>query len=350
MVSTQTPDLSSLLHDSLLIVILSMLPFKELVRKSFVSRRWRNLCRQTTSLVFKESDFVTPSVPGRELEEPTSCDEDDDRAFVAGVMLHWVSKFTGTAIQNFEIHLSQPLHFEGELMSLIEFATSRHVKNLVLNFSADEPIQQPLSDYLRIRRLRHAIRADYILRCKKKELDVSRLFFNLIYVKSLTVCSFLLEAIEDCDHPLALHDPMETQHLVMITNLHPKELGGISIFLSSCPKLESLTFDSVTKCRLRLVPSPTTKDPKTYWLTSKAYKCLEKTLKVVKVKNFTGGFNELQVLQYLIRTGCVLERVDLYEAKGLNPNQKSLVMAGVEKAQKNFKKASKNLRITLNSA
>lgn len=91
-------------------------------------------------------------------------------------------------------------------------------------------------------------------------------------------------------------------------------------------------------------------DPETHWLTNKTYECVEKTLKVVKVKNFCGGSNELQVLNYLIRTGCVMERVDLYEAKELNHNQKKLVLAGAEEVQLKFKRASRHLQITLYSA
>lgn len=159
-----------------------MLPFKDLVRTSVLSRRWRYLCRETTSLVFNESDFVNLSVFDREMVEP-------DRVFFVRVMREWISRFTGKIIENFEIHLSQPMGFAGDIMSLTEFATSRQVKNLVLDFS--DPIQRNLSQAQQIIR-------DGLLRCRypqKNELDVSHLFFNLLYVRNLTVCSFFLQVI-----------------------------------------------------------------------------------------------------------------------------------------------------------
>lgn len=101
---------------------------------------------------------------------------------------------------------------------------------------------------------------------------------------------------------------------------------------------------------MQRAPSPLVIDPVSHWLTSKSYECLEKTLKVVKITKFRGSSNELHMLQYLLRTGCVMERVDLYEAEGLNHNQKRWVLAGVEEVQQNFKRASRHLRITLHNA
>ncbi|KAL9299720.1 putative F-box domain, FBD domain, leucine-rich repeat domain superfamily [Arabidopsis thaliana] len=317
--SAKNSDFFSNLHDSLLVFIISMLPFKDLVRTSVLSRRWRYLCRETTSLVFNESDFVNLSVFDREMVEP-------DRIFFVRVMREWISRFTG------------------DIMSLTEFATSRQVKNLVLDFS--DPIQRNLSQAQQIIR-------DGLLRCRypqKNELDVSHLFFNLLYVRNLTVCSFFLQVLQDCDDPMALHDSMKTRHLVMKTNMHANDFVGISIFLNSCPELESLTFDLVTSSRFVRAPSPLVIDPVSHWLTSKPYECLEKTLKVVKITKFRGSSNELHMLQYLLRTGCVMERVDLYEAEGLNHNQKRWVLAGVEEVQQNFKRASRHLRITLHNA
>lgn len=56
--------------------------------------------------------------------------------------------------------------------------------------------------------------------------------------------------IQDCEDPMELHDAMEARHLVMKTNLHAKEFIGITIFLNSCPELESLTFDMDTTERI----------------------------------------------------------------------------------------------------
>ncbi|KAJ4869869.1 F-box family protein [Raphanus sativus] len=154
--------------------------------------------------------------------------------------------------------------------------------------------------------------------------------------------------IQDCEDPMELHDAMEARHLVMKTNLHAKEFIGITIFLNSCQELESLTFDMDTTERILRISFPL--DPKTFWLTNGTYECLERTLKVVKIKNFRGGSNELHVLKYLIRRGLVMERLDLYEAKGLDEDQKRLVVTAAEEVQKNVERGSKHLRITLHKA
>lgn len=91
-------------------------------------------------------------------------------------------------------------------------------------------------------------------------------------------------------------------------------------------------------------------DPKTFWLTNGTYECLERTLKVVKVKNFRGSSNELHVLKYLIRRGLVMEQLDLYEAKRLNDDQTRLVLTAAEEVHKNVERGSKHLRITLHKA
>lgn len=91
-------------------------------------------------------------------------------------------------------------------------------------------------------------------------------------------------------------------------------------------------------------------DPKVFWLTNDTYECLERTLKLVKIKNFRGGSNELHVLKYLIRSGLVMEQLDLYEAKGLNDDQRRLVLTAAEEFQKNVERGSRHLRVTLHNA
>ena len=77
---------------------------------------------------------------------------------------------------------------------------------------------------------------------------------------------------------------------------------------------------------------------------------MERTLKAVKVENFCGISNELHVLQYLIRTGRVMERLDLHAAKRLNNEQRRLVLTAAEEFQKNVERGSRHLRVTLHNA
>ncbi|XP_018469789.1 putative F-box/LRR-repeat protein At5g54820 [Raphanus sativus] len=329
MVSRTKPDLLSNLPDCLLVLIISFLPFKQSVQTSVLAKRWRNLCRETTNLVFKESEFINQSVVDIETKK-------SERALFAGVMHEWISRFTGKTIENFELCLPEPVGFEADIISLIEFAASKQTKNLVLDLSSPNS-REP-----------GAIHIIMLVKFQNNILDITRLFFNLIYVRNLTICPFLLEMIQDCDDLMELHEPMKTQHLVIKTHMYPHEFAGMTIFLNSCPELESLTFDTDTTGPIVRRSPPI--DPKTFWLNNKTYECLERTLKVVKVKNFRSKSNELHVLQYLIRTGRVMEQLDLYEAKGLNDDKRMLVLAAAEEMQQIVKKCSRHVRVTLHNA
>ncbi|KAF8112319.1 hypothetical protein N665_0065s0092 [Sinapis alba] len=253
-------------------------------------------------------------------------------------MHQWISRFTGNTIETFELCLPEPVGFEEDIMSLIEFAASKQTKNLVIDFSG--PIAREPTCALQIMIMKYHQRMNV--------LDTTRLFFNLIYIRNLTICPSLLEIIQDCDDPMELHGQMKTRHLVIKTQMYAHEFAGMTIFLNSCPKLESLTFDTDTTGPVVRRSPPI--DPKSFWLNNKTYECLERTLKVVRVNNFRGKPSELHVLQYLIRTGRVMERLELYEAKGLNNDKRRLVLAAAEEVQQNVKKGSRRLRITLHNA
>ncbi|XP_018482490.1 putative F-box/LRR-repeat protein At5g54820 [Raphanus sativus] len=329
MVSRRKSDLLSSLPDCLLVTIISFLPFKQSVQTSVLDKRWKNICRETTSLVFKESEFVNLSADTETIKS--------ERALFVSTMRQWISSFNGQVIENLEFYLSEPVSFEKEIISLTEFAASKQIKNVAIDFSS------PASRKIEV--VEHLVT---LMHYQNTEFDITRIFFNLTHVRNLTICSFLIQMIQDCEDPMELHDAMEARHLVMKTNLHAKEFIGITIFLNSCQELESLTFDMDTTERILRISFPL--DPKTFWLTNGTYECLERTLKVVKIKNFRGGSNELHVLKYLIRRGLVMERLDLYEAKGLDEDQKRLVVTAAEEVQKNVERGSKHLRITLHKA
>ncbi|KAF8098407.1 hypothetical protein N665_0268s0075 [Sinapis alba] len=330
MVSRTKSNLLSNLPDCLLVTIISLLPFKQSVRTSVLAKRWKNLCLETTNLIFKESEFVNLSTDTKTIKS--------ERALFVSTMRQWISSFTGRqVIKSLEFYLSEPVSFEEEIISLTEFAASKQIKNVAIDFSI------PASRKIEV--VEHLVT---LMHYQNTKFDITRIFFNLIHVRNLTICSFLIQMIQECEDPMELHDAMEARHLIMKTNLHANEFVGITIFLNSCPELESLTFDMDTTQRILRVSMPL--DPKTFWLNNDTYECLERTLKVVEVKNFRGGSNEVHVLHYLIRKGCVMERLDLYEAKGLNDDQRSLVVIAVEEVQKNFERGSKHLRITLHKA
>ncbi|ESQ44631.1 hypothetical protein EUTSA_v10003202mg [Eutrema salsugineum] len=417
----------SSLPDTVLVRIISNLPFKLAVKTSVLAKRWKNLHRETTNVAFVESDFVK--------KRSVSYDEETrNKARVSFVrfMVNWVSKFSGEGVQNFKIILSKTVGFEAEITSLIQFAVSKQVKNLVLDFSDPylSPRKQaeaasgasvfhfpecvynleslklvacgfdpsrlahpgslkslcfdwiqlgnitallsrsPLLESLTIKncwnvgleaiteynsRLRELVFQNSGFATKNSTLDLPNIKFfkytgevhyfqflkvskimeeaildfgaetehdeaagtalcGLLYglssVKKLTVCPFLIKMIKDSEDPVQLRAPMETRHLVIKTNLVPDEFIGITLMINSCPVLETLTFQMLSP-----IPEPTTNpgfDPETYWTYVLSHECLKKTLKVVEVRNFTGGTYQLHILRVLIRWGLVLEKVDLY--------------------------------------
>lgn len=175
MASKRQSRILSDLPDCLLVSIISLLPFKESVRTSVLSKRWHNLCRQTTRLVFRESEFVNLS----------GLNNDDikfEREVFVSILRQWIPTFTGAVIESFELYLSEPVGFEADIASLVEFAASKQTKDLVVDFSI--PVPRAISTVEHLLTLIH-----YHL----NGIDISYIFFNFLYVTNLTVCSFLLQ-------------------------------------------------------------------------------------------------------------------------------------------------------------
>ncbi|ESQ42985.1 hypothetical protein EUTSA_v10015307mg [Eutrema salsugineum] len=425
-VSGSQPDMLSSLPDVLLILIISLLPFNEGIRTSVLSKRWKNLCYEIKNIAFKEPNYINNV--GRIL-------------FVRSMRL-WVARFQGI-IESFEISLSNPVGFVADIEYLIDFAVSRQVKKLILDFSNPSlrttldasllqvvfelpasvyrlrtleslcisacgfdpsrftnpellrslsiswislkqvesllpkcPLLESLSikhcwdldimmiagqirelvfvncDFplmscsfdlpnieifkytgymicLHFRSVNTMMKEVYLNFDEEKELDtdpfaiflhkaggkfVSRLLNACRFAKTLTVCPYLLQVIQECDIPAFLLRDVDVRYLVLRTKMQPKEFMGIRLLLDNCPDLETLTIDHVHP---KPSASPRTSlshgiDPQTHWLQNISYKCLRRTLRVVVFKNFIGSFDQLQLLQHFIRTGDLLERVDVH--------------------------------------
>ncbi|CAE6073844.1 unnamed protein product [Arabidopsis arenosa] len=119
-------DRISSLPDVVLVMILSFLSFKDNIKTSVLSKRWRNLCYETGNISFKESEYVDHSVSNFFSK----------RVSFVCYMLNWVSRVPVKVIESFEIFLGYPVGFEAEIKYLIEFSISRQVKKLILDFSS----------------------------------------------------------------------------------------------------------------------------------------------------------------------------------------------------------------------
>lgn len=174
MVSRRKSDLLSSLPDCLLVTIISFLPFKQSVQTSVLDKRWKNICRETTSLVFKESEFVNLSADTETIKS--------ERALFVSTMRQWISSFNGQVIENLEFYLSEPVSFEKEIISLTEFAASKQIKNVAIDFSS------PASRKIEV--VEHLVT---LMHYQNTEFDITRIFFNLTHVRNLTICSFLIQ-------------------------------------------------------------------------------------------------------------------------------------------------------------
>ncbi|THF94053.1 hypothetical protein TEA_018387 [Camellia sinensis var. sinensis] len=113
------------------------------------------------------------------------------------------------------------------------------------------------------------------------------------------------------------------RHLIMKTALHINEYHGISFFLFSCPRLQTLTIH-ISSSNTIFPERETTLSLVEHEFLSNGYimvyKCLKRTLKVVNVTGFKGHLNEMLAIQYFIKYGYALETlyINLSNEKGPN--------------------------------
>ena len=134
-------DRFSLLPDSLLVVIASLLPFKDAVRTSVLSKRWLNTVRSMTNVELSELFFVNPN-------EPDETREAQRRAFLE-FATSWIDNYQESVVNKFSLKLSMPENAGEVIRRCIAFATDRGVKELELDFSdSNWDEDNYLDDYL----------------------------------------------------------------------------------------------------------------------------------------------------------------------------------------------------------
>ncbi|XP_057450474.1 putative F-box/LRR-repeat protein At1g56400 [Lotus japonicus] len=120
-----TDKLSSLPH-SLLSTIVSLIPFKEVVRTSILSKSWIDSFKSTSNIVFDEVYFVKDSQTRRIRQAQRN-------VFLEFVML-WISSHTEIVIDKFSLRISMPGKANQVVKNCIIFATKHGAKELELDF------------------------------------------------------------------------------------------------------------------------------------------------------------------------------------------------------------------------
>ncbi|XP_057453249.1 putative F-box/LRR-repeat protein At1g56400 [Lotus japonicus] len=120
-------DKFSLLPHSLLSTIISLIPFKEAVRTSILSKNWVDVFKYTSNIEFDEVSFVKDDKPYRVRQAQR-------KAFLEFV-LFWISNHTKTVVDKFSLRLSLPGKAKRVVRECISFATKHGVKELELDFS-----------------------------------------------------------------------------------------------------------------------------------------------------------------------------------------------------------------------
>ncbi|XP_071905373.1 F-box protein At3g62230-like [Coffea arabica] len=470
-------DRLSPLPDGVLFIIVSFLPFKEAVRTSVLSRRWRRIPVGTRNLEFDERDFV-----------PEAADSDQEarqnkrRAFldfVAG----WIGNYRDSeGPVKFGLAFSHPEDHRLEMEHFVGFATDRRVKVIDLDFSDpewDEDIIQRHQAFLELPNIddqhkrtleslrlfscnpprisqaspnftalksvhlgwiglpsafiknlmekcpaletlstKNCFHAGYfevigprlktlvLEKCsgagpnmrmpnilinapklrvfkysgvlttfeferlgsmEEADLDfglhgeygeygdiLCALLAEIACVRTLTICSYMLQVIPTGEEPLKLQPVLGCVNcLTLKTSLDRREFYGITFFLNSCPNLEVLTIDLTTSIRIfRECDPPFDIEHHAFLYAGRYqpnYTCLRSKLKSVYVEGFKGEPNELLVLRYLLKHGRVLDEVHIHLSKERGPGGASMEETYFNKIRslKNCRVASKGLRIFL---
>jgi len=128
-------DMISSLPDTLLFIIISLIPFKEAVRTSILSKRWLHLWKNTTNIEFNEHFFV-----GSEFQRWD---------FLHFIKLCIENHQEYPIVEKLSLTLADPDHVTSSVIieRCVDFAIQQGVKDLDLDFSSpywtEEDIEEP---------------------------------------------------------------------------------------------------------------------------------------------------------------------------------------------------------------
>ncbi|XP_057440775.1 putative F-box/LRR-repeat protein At1g56400 [Lotus japonicus] len=121
-----TTDRFSSLPQSLLSIIVSLIPFKEAVRTSILSKSWIDIFKSTSNIEFDEAFFVK--------DDQTYRIRQSQRKAFLDFMSLWITNHRETIVNKFSLRLSTPGKTKRVVRNCIAFATKYGVKDLELDF------------------------------------------------------------------------------------------------------------------------------------------------------------------------------------------------------------------------
>src|ERR1044072_5804272 len=113
-----TDRFSSLPH-SLLSTIISLIPFKEAVRTSILSKSWIDIFKYTSNIDFDETSFVK--------DGQTYQIKQAQRKFFLEFVMLWIANHTKTVVDKFSLRLSMPEKPKRVVIKCIAFSTKHGV-------------------------------------------------------------------------------------------------------------------------------------------------------------------------------------------------------------------------------
>ncbi|KAK2403877.1 putative F-box/LRR-repeat protein [Trifolium repens] len=132
-------DFFSLLPESLILVILSFLPFKEAVARTCVlNKKWLNIWQPGNNIDFNENFFVDST--SDEIKQA-------QRNVFINFITNWIAHFTNRGINKFSLIVSNPQTCRDTVERCVAFAMQRGVRDLNLDFSDPNWNENDLGDH-----------------------------------------------------------------------------------------------------------------------------------------------------------------------------------------------------------
>ncbi|KAK3024281.1 hypothetical protein RJ639_043143 [Escallonia herrerae] len=133
-------DIISSMPQDILFIIVRLLPFKEAVKTSILSRNWRFIWLATRNIDLDERHFVKQDEESEEHKE-------HQRRDLIRFTRRWIERYEEPVIHKFRLAFSYPENHALDLQDCIRLAVARGVKVLDLDFSVPSWNEMSLEDH-----------------------------------------------------------------------------------------------------------------------------------------------------------------------------------------------------------